>query len=88
MYNLSKKKNLYNEIYTEFYSQVLVKFEGKASFVLYGYRPLLYAACAGAYHLYTQKLGMTAFLIHFGIGVLINQFDMVNGMKKTNPEKW
>lgn len=88
MYNLTKKKNLYKEIYTEFYSQVFVKLDGKASLVLYGYRPLIYAACAGAYHLYTQKLGWTTFIIHIGIGVLINQFDMVKGMKKINPEKW
>lgn len=67
---------------------MLFKFGGEASFILYGFRPILYAIGATAYHLWSQKLRLGTFFMHAGIFILINQLDMVDGMRKNNPEKW
>lgn len=80
---------VFGELQTEFNQIAKIQVPDSISFMkIYSYKPALYLGLALFAHLRTKKFGAAWMIVHGSVFMMINQWDMNQGMRKINQEKW
>lgn len=89
IFNLLKQRMIFGELQAEFNQMAKIQMPDSMSSVkIYSYKPALYLGLAALAHLRAKKLGAAWVIVHGSVFMLINQWDMNQGMRKLSQEKW
>lgn len=89
IFNLLKQRMIFGELQTEFNQLAKMQMPDSVSFIkIYSYKPAMYLGLATLAHLRAKKFGAAWLLVHGSALMLINQWDMNQGMRKLSQEKW
>ena len=76
IYNLTKRKALYNEVSSEFSELAKIGFNVKVFkfFIIYSYTPFYYLAAASIFQLMKRRIAAVDMFVHATIFLAINQY--------------